>query len=457
MVASRLHGGNTGSSRRLQMALAAMLGTVLLCTVMSKGAIPADTLSFRGNVKVLVGWVGHDFNEGRPPSGLSLEEATKVASDNFGNLMWALGARHLVDHNATELVNLLRPPFTLPGVHAVLMPTANLLTNLSMYKYFQGYTKVIATIARAQPPDTPILVIGIGTQVQFDDLRPSSTGTEAARLDVSRASEVQLPPEQVSFLKRVLASGGIITTRGRLTAAVITASGLPPPLPLGCPSLFLNHNPRLGARLQQKWDAVLRQRDPNLRLAITMPAVPGELEDFFRPIVQMLSDRIFKVFPNSVAILQTKRDIDTLDWFHERHDLYLREGRVRYYYDPQSWFDSLKSSFDFVFGFRIHGTMAGVASEVPGLVIATDLRIRELADSMIIPTIDMDKANLKPESFDLFDFIESVPSYGNKFDARRREVAKVYAREFKRLGVPLNPGIASIARLKDSELAAEEE
>ncbi|EFN52328.1 hypothetical protein CHLNCDRAFT_139129 [Chlorella variabilis] len=456
MVASRPHGGNTKSSRHLQLAVASVLSIVLLWTLMVKGRASADTLLSRSGGKVRVGWVGRKFNEGRLPSGLSLQEASKVVSDNFGNMMWSLGARNLVDHNATELVSLSAPPHR-AAVHAVLMPTANLLTNLSMYKYFQDYTKVIATIARAQPPDTPILVIGIGTQVQFDDLRPSSTGTEAAGLDVSRASEVQLPPEQVSFLKRVLASGGIMTARGRLTAAVITANGLPPPLPLGCPSLFLNHNPRLGATLQQKWDAVLRQRDPNLRLAITMPAVPGELEDFFRPIVQMLSDRIFKVFPNSVAILQTKRDIDTLDWFHERHDLYLREGRVRYYYDPQSWFDSLKSSFDFVFGFRIHGTMAGVASEVPGLVIATDLRIRELADSMIIPTIDMDKANLKPESFDLFDFIESVPSYGNKFDARRREVAKVYAREFKRLGVPLNPGIASIARLEDSELAAEEE
>jgi hypothetical protein len=89
-----------------------------------------------------------------------------------------------------------------------------------------------------------------------------------------------------------------------------------------------------------------------------------------------------------------------------------------------------------------------VAAEVPGIVIAPDIRVKELADAMTIPTIDMDKANLDPATaFDLFDFIARVPSYSDKFDRQRQAIARVYATEFARLGVPLNPGIVAIASL----------
>ncbi|EFN52327.1 expressed protein [Chlorella variabilis] len=369
----------------------------------------------------------------------------EIATDNSGNMIWDLGARMLLDPNATELVSLAEPPHT-AAVHAVLMPTANILTNLSRYKIFKGYTTFMTKVAKQQ--NTPIMLVGLGSQVQYTELRPSDSGDgedSEAGLDVAGASQIKLFHEQINFLKRVQLSGGFVSARGRFTAAIMTANGLPPPLVLGCPSLLINHNPRLGATLQQKWDAVLGQRTSKLRLAVTLPAVPAERKAIMQPVIKLLAERIFKVFPNSVVVLQTKRDLSILDALRIDHGVCLKEGRVRYYYDPQSWFDGLESCCDFVFSFRIHGTMAGVAAEVPGIVVATDLRINELADAMAIPSVILDKAKLNPDTFDLFEFIESVPSFGDKFDVRRREVAREYAREFERLGIPLNPGIARLA------------
>ena len=90
---------------------------------------------------------------------------------------------------------------------------------------------------------------------------------------IATPESVTLDARQVELLAAVAESGGAITVRGRFTAGVMEANGLAPPLPLGCPSLFLNHAPRLGADLQRKWDAILAARNSSLRVAVPLPHV----------------------------------------------------------------------------------------------------------------------------------------------------------------------------------------
>lgn len=135
---------------------------------------------------------------------------------------------------------------------------------------------------------------------------------------------------------------------------------------------------------------------------------------------------------------------------HDRYGLYLRHDRVRHYYDVQSWLDGLAACCDMVWGFRIHGAMAGVAAGLPSVVLARDFRVAELAAAMALPTGDAGELPLDPAAWDFFDHLESLGGLdGPRFDARRQEVAAAYAREFRRLGVPLHPAIRVLADGQD--------
>ncbi|EFN52289.1 hypothetical protein CHLNCDRAFT_139033 [Chlorella variabilis] len=394
--------------------------------------------------KKRVGWVGHTF-DARPPSGLSVLEARQVASENFGNLVWAYGAWQLVDHNATQLVPLEPPgPYTAP-VEVVLLPTANMLMNASKYEAIKAYTNTVLGIAEAVT--APIVLVGVGSQVRFEDQHGGGGGggEAAAASDFSAASTVVLHPQQVAFLRRVEQSGGLTITRRKFTAALVEGAGLAPALPLGCPSLFINHDPSLGASLKRKWEAVVAARDPKLRLAVTLPKVHKDLPPP-TDLLRLLAERVLGAFPASIVVLQTADDMNTLQLLHDRHGLYLPPHRIRYFYDVESWVDGLAACCDLVWGFRIHGTMAALMAGVPGVVISRDFRIKELAEAMAVPSADILHARLDPDAFDLFDFLEgSVAGAFAGFDARRRQVARVYAREFKRLGLALHPGIAALA------------
>ena len=138
-----------------------------------------------------------------------------------------------------------------------------------------GYTSHLLKIAT--DVSAPIMLVGIGTQVNYEEVPPANSTAAGSEQDkYAGAKRITLADEQQQLLRRVVASGGFVSTRGHFTGAVIKANGLPPPLVLGCPSLMLNHNPRLGEVLQQKWEAVLAARDPKLRLAITLPNIPDE-------------------------------------------------------------------------------------------------------------------------------------------------------------------------------------
>jgi hypothetical protein len=372
-MAARGRAQNTAWIQRLCAAGCALLAFHMLWP---RAATPArncgstDAHARSAKAKVKIGWVGHVFGE-RPPSGLSVTEAVSVATNNFGNLVWAYSAWKLVDPNATELVPLIAPPFSTP-VDAVLLPTANMLVNSSKYKDVEDYTRILVNIVNGISPQTaPIMLIAIGSQVEFEETPGVPSSIEAAA--ATGAGHIVLDPEQISFLQRIKASGGMMTTRGRFTEQIIAANGLPPPLPLSCPSLFLNHVPRLGATLQQKWDAVLQQRDPNLRLAITLPNIPADDKgrEKYAEVVRFLAEHILKPYrKTATVILQTMWDVDTLEIINVKYGVHLRPDRIRHFYDVDAWVEGMKSCCDFVFGFRIHGTVVGACSGLGHSLIA---------------------------------------------------------------------------------------
>jgi hypothetical protein len=62
----------------------------------------------------------------------------------------------------------------------------------------------------------------------------------------------------------------------------------------------------------------------------------------------------------------------------------IRSDRVRFFLDPQTWFEHL-AQYDFSFGSRIHGNIAALLAGTPALLLAHDARTLELAEYHEIP------------------------------------------------------------------------
>jgi len=59
-------------------------------------------------------------------------------------------------------------------------------------------------------------------------------------------------------------------------------------------------------------------------------------------------------------------------------------------YDFQRVCSKIRRKCDYSIGFRIHGTMAGLAAGLPSLLVKVDERTTELSDSLGIPNVDID-------------------------------------------------------------------
>ena len=182
-----------------------------------------------------------------------------------------------------------------------------------------------------------------------------------------------------------------VAVRGETSARVCANSGLGHCVALGCPSLLLNPDVGLGATLQAKWAAVRTRLDPHraedsdgrsssvrpLRLAFQMPARWSE--ELARLFVS-----VGHQFPDFVVILQMPRDADAVRRLR-RMGLPIADAQVKFFTSVRPWLLELRGC-DLQIGGRIHGTLAAVAASTPAVVVATDMRIDEMAQRMGLPS-----------------------------------------------------------------------
>ena len=85
-----------------------------------------------------------------------------------------------------------------------------------------------------------------------------------------------------------------------------------------------------------------------------------------------------------------------------------------------------------VFGSRLHGSMAAIAAETPGVIIAHDSRTGELADTMHLPRLSYEDAMAAK---DIADLAGRVVFDGAAFDCWRNETALRFRRLLTEAGV----------------------
>lgn len=228
-----------------------------------------------------------------------------------------------------------------------------------------------------------------------------------------------------------------IAVRGQMTADVCKKAGKDICLPLGCPSLMINSDLHMGVTVEEKWAFVISKElsGKRLRVVLTVPAGSHALVMAEKLIIAIAQEH------EVLIILQMFEDHGFINNLARKYNVDLP---ARYFVSIFDWVGVVKT-YDIVISTRIHGGMAAVAAGVPFFVVATDIRILELAESMAIP---YQLHSSVSEEFNFRKFITDVKINGTFFDETRIKAAKRYTDMVESIGLEVNPYIKKLSSLQ---------
>lgn len=338
---------------------------------------------------------------------------------NTGNLAFWYAARLLFEAEEIQLISRDTRPRAVPAsVEVVVIPAANFL---HAGADLGRLAELIRAIGR------PCLVVGLGAQAEQEAAPPRlTTGTldfltEAARLSPS------------------------LCVRGTFTQEFCRSLGVENTTVLGCPSLLINPDPRLGAKMEERIAALPAAGPLAVHAACIKPALQG---------VERELARLVRLNPGSSYLVQ--RPVEMMKAIYGA-ELATPEERVYFgrcaeflgFGSPaelaaflrthgavstavDAWADSLRR---FVAGVntRIHGTMIGVAAGVPSLCVCHDTRTRELARQHRVPHIG--PREFIENRFSVPALFAAAKFSGSAFDEGRREAAAGYVEAVRAVGL----------------------
>lgn len=264
-----------------------------------------------------------------------------------------------------------------------------------------------------------MVMIGLGAQSDVDGKMP------------------EVPEGTVAWVRQIAdhrrGDGPNISVRGPFSKQVLDHYGLGDhAVVLGCPSLFLNPDPELGARIAARVRPVkrvavaaglrhsvqLRQIEQSLARLVTVTG-GSYVGSHPLPMIQLTRGEARDVAPDELEAHRNyicpEMDTDEFVRWTERH------GNV--FFDIPNWMEHYRR-FDFVIGPRIHGTMLALQAGVPAVCIAHDSRTLELCQTMLVPHIlakDIASGVSRDQLLDLFAQFDATA-----FDANRRMLARRY-------------------------------
>ncbi|TSI12236.1 polysaccharide pyruvyl transferase family protein [Brevibacterium aurantiacum] len=277
----------------------------------------------------------------------------------------------------------------------------------------------------------PVTVIGVGSQHKL----------EGGQADEELNGDVQ------SFMAEVLERSASVGVRGERTAAFLATLGFGDDQVdvIGCPSVFMYGDP-------QPIEKTAASLTDDSRIAMTISPYVGKLN--------ALVASHTKSYQNLVYVPQNLKDLNMMVWGEDRatpksrwnpthvaHPLYT-EDRMRFPLDPRTWVDYL-TDFDFVFGSRIHGSIAGILAGVPTMLLAHDSRTLELAEYHAIPHLKVTDLSSKTDAKQLYEQTDYA-----EYNSRIPEVQRTLAAFLEKNGLRHALTEADTATEFDDRLAA---
>lgn len=439
--------------------VAILLSGMVSCLIMIKvvegmgGSSPVDWLSSEVPLQLLnpVLYMNDYRPEDYAISGSNLRRAMEISAGNVGNLIWMHGGWNLLQEPSahefiySSLDDPRLPTFNTKGFY---FPVANIFGNRSVFER-RGAADKKVTVDRITNAiklvKGPTLMLGAGSQGFYQPgLSDRYFDLEEGFIDRDISAYVLASPH-LDLLEAIREKNGFVLARGNFTTAILQAHGFDRVLNAGCPSLFANPSPGLGAQLESKLTSV-RGRLQQGKLVRTVINLPP----FYRPNMLKLLLRILLEHGLNRLVIQDERDVETLATAEMELGLVVPAYQKAWFTSAAAWREYM-CRHDFVLSGRIHGTMVGLACAVPGFIIAPDMRVLELAESMQLPHADPfqrwlhDIVAVKPSAA-LLTIVErtSVDFRADHFDSHRCKMFRLYHRVFNMLGFEIKRSLARL-------------
>lgn len=330
---------------------------------------------------------------------MSIEDSLqKSFGSNPGNMLFWSSSHRMLTTPRQDVVSDWIGPSTVERVNReydhVVIPMANAF-GLHYIKHLEALTDAIEKLT------IPITILSIGLQVSTDMKRE-----ELAPLDKAVKR----------FVKAVLDHGPCLGVRGEYTAEYVRSLGFSEVEVIGCPSTF-----RYGADLRVEKKLSVINSDSKLSFTINEKNYPFaetvqyHLDNYhdITYIPQDLATLKFMVNGGPMNIPKSKKLIKMP--LYPAHPVFINDQALSFV-DITTWLDYIKDR-DFMFGDRIHGTIAALLAGTPGFLLPHDARTLELAKYHKIPYSVLPKGEVvdAAELYEKADFTEFNNGQATRF------------------------------------------
>ena len=362
------------------------------------------------------------------------DDAHKIQAmgDNSGNLVFQRAVSLLFDNPLIHL-GLAGVPYRSFGSWSdckyLVFPAANHLRENADWSKLSEFLSL---------QKLPLIVLGLGVQGKHGE-----SEEETIRSIVSDENILQF----VSVIKE---KAILITVRGELTKKICAILGLNGVISLGCPSITLNSNVKLGNVIDRKIKSISNVG----RFALTAIGPFSVKGDHKKLSLERWL--LAQLFQRDGLYIQQSDGVDMFKAFNRRHpdkgssfyselpnllapninksifwDFLRKKGR--FFTDFRDWMFYMKD-MDLCIGQRFHGNVVGMISEIPTVFLSFDKRTDELIRRCKLPTLDADTIT---SGRSIEDCLKNVIFCPDDFDANRMDIAKRYVNVFR--GLDLKP------------------
>lgn len=328
----------------------------------------------------------------------------KIAS-NTGNLLFSYGAARATMTEDTQLIpfysedveRLLSNPAALEGVESAIIPLANAFRPDFMPKLEQ-----LTRFLRAAK--FPCCILSVGMQ---------------ARTEAELERGFPFDAKVRAFVSAALDKSARVGVRGEYTAQYLRRLGFGADSvrAIGCPAAFANGPVSRSVRALPA--------EKLARAAVSArPGLPAPTAEWIgrgvREIgdVQFIGQDLYELWAIYFGHRRSRHTREITPDFYpvSPRDAQWREGGLRAFLRATDWIARMQD-YDLAFGSRIHGNMAAMLAGRPGIVFASDLRVRELAEFHGIPCVDSaEKADSFRELYARQDFGAFERMYAQRFE-----------------------------------------
>lgn len=223
------------------------------------------------------------------------------------------------------------------------------------------------------------------------------------------------------FVSAVLDKSAILGVRGEMTAKYLKHLGFAEErhfTPIGCPSMYMYGSALPEVRKKtitaESRVCVNGKMDSTREIHALMESGCAELPNYW--YIPQRIEEIWMMYAGMPIPRRGKRKrpeyLPIL-----RSNRLLREQRSVAFLNVPSWMEFMKN-MDLCYGCNIHGNIAAYLAGVPGLVVAKDLRVAEIANYFEIPTIGQEEIRAKVSIIDAYeraDFSKVQANHASRF------------------------------------------